>query len=784
MPVPILDHDDDVHTGDREFTLQLSKVTVAAIGTDSATVTIRDDEPQPLIARFTNLPEGNHGQTSFNFDISFNQDVATQNLAMQNDVMTVTNGEITSAGRVSGQSRLWRITVQPVDGRDVTVELPATTGCSATGAVCTSGDDPQPLSNSITHTFKGTRLSARFGHHSHHNGADAFTVGLRFSEEPDTTAEELQDHAITTQGGSITSVIAKNDGSRRAWTITVQPNGLGNVVISLKPPKNCDTGGHIYTGGGELLSNGLINTVHGPVQLTVSDAAATEGDDESLTFTVTPNKETLDKFYVSYATSDGTATAGEDYTAVSGVLAYTYGEDPPTVTVPVLNDEDAEDAETVILTLSDPSLYVHIADGEATGTILDGAQEPATPNSPATGLPSITGTPKAGEPLTADTSAIVDADGLANVSYSYQWVRATGGQDADIAGAAGSTYTPDNNDVDKTLKVRVSFEDDVGNDESLTSLPTAAVARSADGTVWSADMLVVEYTEISIGAATADLFSNIGGSSNLQIKSLWSYVPDQDLRLAFTDTFDDAGDHTLIVGDFTLEFPAGSSGEQSFKWTNVGPDWEDGQTIAVRIVPTTPAEPVANTAATGEPTISGTAQVGQRLTADTSAISDADGLNNVSYNYQWLASDANIQHATGSSHTLIDSDEGQTIKVRVSFTDDRGNAESLTSEATAAVDPRPNRPASGAPSIQGVLQDQQALTADSVGIADADGLDDATFSYQWIFVSDSDAADVASATGPPTPSRRTTSATASSSRSVSPTTGEPPSQSPAPFLRP
>ena len=517
------------------------------------------------------------------------------------------------------------------------------------------------------------------------------------------------------------------------------------MVISLKPPKNCDTGGHICTGDGELLSNGLINTVHGPVQLTVSDAAATEGDDESLTFTVTPNKETLDKFYVSYATSDGTATAGEDYTAVSGVLAYTYGEDPPTVTVP--NDEDAEDAETVILTLSDPSLYVHIADGEATGTILDGAQEPATPNSPATGLPSITGTPKAGEPLTADTSAIADADGLVNVSYSYQWVRATGGQDADIAGAAGSTYTPDNNDVDKTLKVRVSFEDDVGNDESLTSLPTAAVARSADGTVWSADMLVVEYTEIFIGAATADLFSNIGGSSNLQIKSLWSYVPDQDLRLAFTDTFDDAEDHTLIVGDLTLEFPAGSSGEQSFKWTNVGPDWEDGQTTSVSIVPTTPAEPVANTAATGEPTISGTPQVGQRLTADTSAISDADGLNNVSYNYQWLADDANIQHATGSSHTLTDSDEGQTIKVTVSFTDDRGNAESLTSEATAAVDPRPNHSATGAPSIQGILQDGQQLTADTVGIADADGLDDATLSYQWIRVSDGNAADIASATG-------------------------------------
>ena len=36
--------------------------------------------------------------------------------------------------------------------------------------------------------------------------------------------------------------------------------------------------------------------------------------------------------------------------------------------------------------------------------------------------------------------------------------------------------------------------------------------------VWSADMLVVEYTSVSIGAASADLFSNIGGSADLQDK--------------------------------------------------------------------------------------------------------------------------------------------------------------------------------------------------------------------------------------------------------------------------
>ena len=88
---------------------------------------------------------------------------------------------------------------------------------------------------------------------------------------------------------------------------------------------------------------------------------------------------------------------------------------------------------------------------------------------------------------------------------------------------------------------------------------------------------------------------------------------------------------------------------------------------------------------TGAPTISGTARVGQALTADTSGISDADGLTNVAYSYQWLADDTEIDGATSSSYTLQSSDEGKVVKVLVTFTDDDGGNESLTSEGTAAV---------------------------------------------------------------------------------------------------
>ena len=98
----------------------------------------------------------------------------------------------------------------------------------------------------------------------------------------------------------------------------------------------------------------------------------------------------------------------------------------------------------------------------------------------------------------------------------------------------------------------------------------------------------------------------------------------------------------------------------------------------------------SNTPATGQPTISGTAQVGEMLTADTSGITDGDGLTNLAYGYQWLADDADIASATAGTYTLTDADEGSAIKVRVFFTDDSGNEESLTSEATGAVEARPN----------------------------------------------------------------------------------------------
>ena len=92
-----------------------------------------------------------------------------------------------------------------------------------------------------------------------------------------------------------------------------------------------------------------------------------------------------------------------------------------------------------------------------------------------------------------------------------------------------------------------------------------------------------------------------------------------------------------------------------------------------------------NSPATGLPVITGTAQVGEILTANTSGVADADGLENATFTYQWLADDASISGATSLTYTLTDSDGGKAIKVEVSFTDGAGHAETLTSATTAAV---------------------------------------------------------------------------------------------------
>ena len=344
----------------------------------------------------------------------------------------------------------------------------------------------------------------------------------------------------------------------------------------------------------------------------------------------------------------------------------------------------------------------------------------------------ITGTAQVGRTLTADTSGIADPEGLAKVSYSYQWIRNEGETDADIAGATDPTYTPSGSDVGKTVKVKVSFTDDADNAETLTSESTAAVAATVPTEPLS--LTVTRGRQIQeLDAAWRSPASN-GGSAITGYKVQWKEAADS------WDTAADASEATVTGTTHTI---TGLTGGVEYAVRVIATN-DVGDGSASTEATGTPAGGVSqqqnsqpeNTEPTGLPTIGGTAQVGETLTADIPGIADEDGLDDVSYSYQWIRSDGNndtyIAGETSSTYTLVSADVGKAIKVKVTFTDDRNNAETLTSAATGAVAVAPNRTATGAPTIGGTVQVGQTLTVDTTGIADEDGLDDVSYSYQWI----------------------------------------------------
>ena len=302
----------------------------------------------------------------------------------------------------------------------------------------------------------------------------------------------------------------------------------------------------------------------------------------------------------------------------------------------------------------------------------------SSPLSPATGAPTINGTARVGESLTASTSDIADADGLANASFTYQWLA----DDLDISGATGSSYTVVTADAGKVIKVTVSFTDDAGNEESVTSAATAVVTQppltasthdvpeSHDGaTAFTFELRFSEEPGGGFSATTLrDQTLTVSGGTITNVRQL-----ETGKNLKWEITLQPSGNEEVTV----ILLPTIDCADQGAICTGDGRGLSVGQAILV-LGP-------QNSAASGAPTINGTAQVGESLTASTSDIADADGLANASFTYQWLADDADISGATGSSYTLVAADEGKAIKVTVSFTDDDGNEESVTSAATVAV---------------------------------------------------------------------------------------------------
>ena len=247
--------------------------------------------------------------------------------------------------------------------------------------------------------------------------------------------------------------------------------------------------------------------------------------------------------------------------------------------------------------------------------------------------------------------------------FSYQWLR----DGVPIEGASGVSYVLVAADEGAAVSVRVSFVDDRGFAESRASDPAAAVlwpnSRASGVPVVSGTAQVGETLEADVsGIADADGLEG----------AVFSY---QWLR-----------DGEPIEGASDARYTLAEADEGH--GISVRASFVDGRGFAeARTSDSTAAVVWPNRAAVGQPTISGTAEVGETLEADVSGIADADGLSDgAEFGYQWLRDDEPIAGASDdSSYTLAEADEGHGISVRASFVDGRGFAEARTSDSTAAV---------------------------------------------------------------------------------------------------
>ena len=338
------------------------------------------------------------------------------------------------------------------------------------------------------------------------------------------------------------------------------------------------------------------------------------------------------------------------------------------------------------------TVNIHRAGGEA--------------NNPSTGQPTVSGTAQVGETLTASTSGISDEDGLTNAAFVFQWMSNDGATDSDISRETGATYVVQPGDVGKMIKVRVSFTDDAGNEEMLHSAATAAVAADPTDTgpltgftLWDAS----DQTELAqlADGGTLSVDDPDSGSYGIRVEfEVNAEIGSVRLELTgakpvtktesmapyslYGDDADGLNGEPLPVGEYTLRATA---------YSERGGNGDELGSLEVSFTVTDGSpQPPPNSPATGLPTISGTGQVGETLTVDTNDIHDPDGTGDAVFTHQWLSEETEIVGATDDSYTLTDADEGNRIRVRVSFTDDEGNPETLTSEATDTVEPEPVEP--------------------------------------------------------------------------------------------
>ena len=167
-----------------------------------------------------------------------------------------------------------------------------------------------------------------------------------------------------------TSATFSNGVTLAAGVLTV-PAGVTSFTVTLPTVQDTldEANETVPVTVGGVTGTGTITDDDATPSLAISDVSVNEGAGTA-TFTVTLSAASGQSVTVNYGTSNGTASAGSDYTAASGTLTFAPGVTSQTITVPITNDTVAEPNETFYVNLSAPTNAV-IGDALGVGTIID-----------------------------------------------------------------------------------------------------------------------------------------------------------------------------------------------------------------------------------------------------------------------------------------------------------------------------------------------------------------------------------------------------------------------------
>ena len=341
-------------------------------------------EPEtPVTARFTHSPAAHDGSGTFVLHLEFSHEPKRFGYRTVRDALfDVEGGRIERARRLEKGSNLrWEMSIVPTGDEPVTLTARATTDCASASATCDS--EGRKFAGGLTLTVPGPEeeepvpivpdpITATWSNvPDEHDGVTRIDLQLAFSANPKGFSyRAIAASVVDIQGGSISRAWRLQKESSRNWGVEVTPSGNSDITLSVNTTTDCAAQHAACTAEGGMLEGGAQVMIQGPALLSVADAEVEEASNATLDFAVSLSRTRDSETTVDYATGDGTATAGSDYTATSGTLTFAAGETSATVSVPVLDDAHDEGSETMTLTLSNPSpTRVKIDDAQATGTI-------------------------------------------------------------------------------------------------------------------------------------------------------------------------------------------------------------------------------------------------------------------------------------------------------------------------------------------------------------------------------------------------------------------------------